>query len=393
MILRSEYRIDETGRITEDAEVVVEGKRAGADVVDLGHSILLPGFINAHTHLDLSLAQSQVQPQRRFTDWIREIVRTTAEWSDDDFDSSLLAGIGRSVESGTTCIGDISRGAGDSRRYSESDMRVRLFHEVIDFNPDTADRTLESLRARVDGHPSGENVHIGIAPHTPYTVSERLLRQCIELAHENDWRMCIHLAETEAELEFLRAGTGEILEFRKEFGLPTGWKPPGDSPVRYLERLGFFERPATLVHCNYVQEEDLDIVARSDSSVVFCPRSHRYFGHGEHPVVKMLERGINFALGTDSLTSSPTLSMLDEIRFLRHDRPEIDPAAILRMATANGLRALGFPHEAGAADFVGVALPEEQCDEFRGPLDALFSEHSKVVFSMAGGKILLDARR
>jgi cytosine/adenosine deaminase-related metal-dependent hydrolase len=410
MIVRSQWFIDWSGRIIEDAEIAVEGKHISAiwkkntrpaatdsNIIDLGRAVLLPGLVNAHSHLELSLAQSQVKPPEHFTDWIRQIVQTTRGWNSDTFNSSLAVGIKHSVESGTTSFGDISRQANNLQEYSDSNLRVRLFHEVIDFNPQTAEQTFDSLKARIDSYSPGENVLVGIAPHTPYTVSEELLRRCIKLAHENEWRLCIHLAETTAELEFLRSGTGEILRFRKDFGLPTGWEPPRTSPVRYLERLGFFERPATLVHCNYVDEQDFDIIARSDSSVVFCPRSHRYFRHRAHPFLKMIDYGINVALGTDSLASSPSLSMLDEMAFLRKEYPKLEPALIVRMATTNGLKALGLPYEPNAqghgrrADFVAVSAPLGAIEQFGNPLDILFSKSSKVVFSMVGGEMLLNA--
>jgi cytosine/adenosine deaminase-related metal-dependent hydrolase len=411
LILRSKYLIDSAGRTTEDAEIVIEGERirvirkkgsgpevSEADVVDLGCAALLPGLVNAHTHMELSAAQSRVKPQRQFTDWLREVVRVTSEWTEDDFNSSLGEGISKSVQAGATCVGDISRGARDMSRYLESGMRVRLFYEVIDFNPKTAERTIESLKERVNGHPSDEKLAMGIGPHTPYTVSEKLLKQCIKLAHENDWMLCIHVAETRAELEFLLAGTGEILNLRRDFGLPPEWKPPGMSPARHLERLGFFERPATLVHCNYLEEDDFEIIARSNSSVVFCPRSHEYFGHDDHPVFRMLKRGINVALGTDSLLSSPTLSILDEIKFLYHGFRTIGAEVFLKMATTNGVKALGLSRDSGPlepgcyADFVGVALSEKLLQESFDPLTAVLSKQSKVIFSMVGGTTNLNLR-
>lgn len=408
MILRSKWFVDWPGPTIEDAEIAIEGKyirakrkkdsrltNSHSKILDLGHVVLFSGFVNAHTHLELSLAQSQIKPRRYFTDWVREIVRTTREWSEDTFDSSLKVGIEHTIRSGVTSLGDISRQTRTLSRYHESNLRARLFNEVIDFNPRTAPETLDSLKARIETFPHTEKVLVGIAPHSPYTVSEQLLRQCAELAHTNDWRLCIHLAETEAELEFLRSGTGEILKFRKDFGLPSDWRPPRTSPVRYLERLGFFEKPVTLIHCNYVSEKDLDIIARSNSSVVFCPRSHRYFGHRGHPFSKMLDHGINVALGTDSLTSSPSLSMLDEIKFLRDEYPEIEPALILQMATANGLKALGLPHQTIArgechADLVAVSAPAEESARFKNPFDILFAKGSKVTFSMVEGKVLLN---
>ncbi len=408
MILRGKYLIDSAGRVVEDAEVVVEGDKIAAirvkgagptasdsEVLDLGNVALLPGLVNAHTHLELSAAAPQVKSRPRFTDWLRQVAGVTSAWSDETFGSSLAQGIERSLRLGTTSLGDINAKAGDTRPYASCGMRAHLFYEIIDFNPKTAEASMESLKARIGVRPPEEDVFIGIAPHTPYTVSEQLLTLCVNSAHENNWRLCIHVAETEAEIEFLNKGTGDILGFRKDFGLPPDWKPPRTSPIRYLEGLGFLGKPATLIHCNYVPQDDFDMIGRSRSSVVFCPRSHRYFGHTNHPFLRMLESGINVALGTDSLLSSPTLGMLDEMRFVRREFPDIPPEVILKMATTNGLEALGFPADSiplGRADLVGVALHDKDSARFRSLLDAVLSENSKVIFSMSGGKIVFDSR-
>jgi len=413
MILRSRYLVDSTGRAIENAEVAVESGRIASvrartaeeaapnsEVLDLGHAVILPGLVNAHTHLELTNAHAPVAEkfpfpgQFRFTDWIREVVLATSGWTHQEFDASLREGVRLSVEAGTTSIGDIGGAALGLDTYCESGMRARLFREVIGFDPSDAGGIVDSLKAWIDSGPSIDRLARGISPHTPYTVSRRLLRGCAELAHEKNLPLCIHLAETEAELEFLSAGTGEILEFREEFGLWSVWKPPRVSPVRYLHHLGLLDGPTTLVHCNYVGESDFDMIAMSGSSVVFCPRSHAYFGHRAHPFLKMLGHGINVALGTDSLISSPSLSILDEIKFLRREYPEVEPAVLLRMATTNGAKALGLPVGVGGitpgspADLVAVALPQAEAERFDGPLEAAFSKGSEVILSMADGEIL-----
>jgi cytosine/adenosine deaminase-related metal-dependent hydrolase len=277
-------------------------------------------------------------------------------------------------------------------------MRARLFHEAIGFDPADAGGIARSLLRRVERGYAGERLALGISPHTPYTVSERLLELCVDVAHREGVPLCIHLAETPAELEFLRAGTGEILEFRKEFGVWPGWTPPHASPVRYLRHLGYFERPVTLIHCNYVGHEDFDIIALSGSSVVFCPRSHDYFNHRDHPFLRMLGHGVNVALGTDSLISSPSLGILDEMKFLRRNYPEIEPGLLLRMATTNGAKALGLPVGLGSltpgspADMVAVALAEEESGPIADPLEAVLSKDSEIVFSMVAGEVLHRAR-
>ncbi|GAB4339148.1 MAG: amidohydrolase family protein [Candidatus Abyssubacteria bacterium] len=408
LILRSAYLIDENGRVFQNPEVVIHGlsiaevrensprnEPSGATQIDLGRAILIPGLVNAHTHLELGLARAHIRPQSCFTDWIREVVDTARNRPPKDFSDAVRAGLRHTITAGVTSLGDICARSADWDAYAASGITVRAFHEVIDFNPQTADNSFEALKRRIREHARSGGSLVGISPHTPYTVSEKLLKRCIEFAHENDLPLCIHLAETPAETEFLLKGTGEIREFRREFGLPPGWQPPRTSPIRYLERLGLFEKPATLIHCNYVEEADFEILKRSDSSVVFCPRSHSYFGHEQHPCAKMLEFGINVALGTDSLLSCPSLSILDELRFLRRQHAGIEPDVLLKMATVNGLKALSLAPKAdllecgSPADLVAVRALQEGDHT---PLETVFSEKAEIVFCMTKGKIIFEKR-
>jgi cytosine/adenosine deaminase-related metal-dependent hydrolase len=410
MIIRSRYLIDCTGSVIENPCVrVADGHIAAIEaekpeslsleeLIDLGdHSILTPGLVNAHTHLELSLAQAPARRQGRFTDWIRDVMRSTGEWKREQYNQSLREGIRSSLRSGTTAAGDIMRQA-DERIYLDFPLRTVVFLEVIDFNPWNAESAVAALKSRLEDHLPAERVRIGISPHTPYTVSEKLLRECLALAREGGFPLCIHLSETEAESEFLREGTGEILHFRKEFGLPEGWKPPGKSPVQYIRDLGMLEQPALLVHCNYVDEDDIALIADSGSSVVFCPRSHAYFGHRRHTVARMIEKGVNVALGTDSLASSPSLDMLDEMKYINDTYgKDLSPLAILQMATRNGLKALSFPHPpkllrpGSPADITGIAVAPEDMRQAEHPLEAVFKDSARTVFSLIQGEVVFSA--
>ena len=124
--------------------------------------------------------------------------------------------------------------------------------------------------------------------------------------------------------------------------LPENWTPPGLDPVSYLEQSGVLESPVLLIHCNYLDGDSMRKILSSRSSVVYCPRSHNFFGHTNHPVRELLDLGVNVALGTDSLASNDSLSVLDEMRFLFQSRKDLKAEEIFRMATLNGAAALGF---------------------------------------------------
>lgn len=407
MIIRGKYLIDCSGRVVEDAFLQVSGgniarldsgnpssARNKEEYMDLGDcSIILPGLVNAHTHLELTLARKCGRPEALFTDWLREIIQATGDWGSEDFADSLREGIRQSIEAGTTAVGDIANQV-DATVYGEFPLRVRMFHEVIDFNPLTAETTIARLKDKLAKRTEAGLVSLGISPHTPYTVSEKLLRMCIEMARAERLHVCIHLSETSAETEFLQKGTGEILQFRKEHGLPQGWSPPGKTPVQYVRDLGLLDQPVTLVHCNYLHEDDLDILSASDCSVVFCPGSHSYFRHRRHPVKEMLERKIDVALGTDSRASSPSLSILEEMKLARNLYPDVAPLEILKMATAKGRKALAFPYGPELlqpdcpADITAISAAPEEMETAGNPLESVFGQSTRPIFSMVNGEIL-----
>jgi cytosine/adenosine deaminase-related metal-dependent hydrolase len=145
--------------------------------------------------------------------------------------------------------------------------------------------------------------------------------------------------------------------------LPPDWKPPQLHPISYLDSLDVLGPFCLLVHCNYLDQNALSKISSSQSTVIYCPRSHDFFGHEDHPVRKLLDMGINVALGTDSLASNDSLSMLDEMRFLFGKRKDLKPEEILRAATANGAAALNCHNTLGllrsgySADMAVLEVP------------------------------------
>jgi cytosine/adenosine deaminase-related metal-dependent hydrolase len=208
-----------------------------------------------------------------------------------------------------------------------------------------------------------------LTPHAAHTVSHPLLRALAGRALASHEPLSIHVAESGAETEMLLAGTGPLAELLRERGQwEDGWKAPGQSPVEYLDRIGVLT-PATLaVHCVHVGQHDISRLQARGVTVVTCPRSNAALGVGKAPVPKLLGSGIPVALGTDSLASSPDLDLFAEMAALRREHPGLAPAAVLRMATANGARALGLTGDWGTieagkrARFVAVPLSEPDDD-------------------------------
>lgn len=214
-----------------------------------------------------------------------------------------------------------------------------------------------------------------LSPHAPYSTAPEVYREAIAYCRQRGLPICAHLSETREEAEFLATGTGPFRTLLEHRELWDGsFAPPGCSPVQYAESLGLLELQPLLAHVNYAGDEDIQLMAKRGCSVVYCPRTHRFFEHAPHRYRDMLGAGLNVCLGTDSLASSPSLSILDELRFLRRLDDLSSDSLLLEMGTIRGARALGLESQLGSlepgkrADFVVLPLTGSVSDK---PTDAV----------------------
>lgn len=338
---------------------------SGSEVFDWGSAVILPGLVNAHTHLELTRLRGRVGKSSRFTGWLSELIEMRRNWPPEEFLASTSEGARESLVSGTTLVGDISASGLSGQALRAENLRKIVYEEVIGLSPDRIPEYISALRTRITAAGQDPLLRAGVSPHAPYTVSPGLYAALGELARQNGLPLATHMAETRSELEFLERGTGEFRDFLAWLGvLPADWVAPGVRPVALLDSLGLLRQRPVLIHCNYLDGDSIGRILRSQSSVVFCPRSSTFFGHENHPVRSLLDQGVNVALGTDSLASNESLSILDEMRFLSRMRKDLMPEEVLRMATLNGAAALGFGGRLGRlvpgylADMTILALPD-----------------------------------
>jgi cytosine/adenosine deaminase-related metal-dependent hydrolase len=349
----------EAGRI---AAVAPASEIGGAAVNDCGDSILLPGFVNPHAHLELSCYRGRLQPAPLWS-WFEELMKliygSTGPKPGPD---SVLAGAAESLAAGVTCIGDISRTGVQVDALRGSPIRKVCFLELISgatFPPNDA-HSLEAMLDRMAGFSQPDRLTVGISPHTLYTVPWDDLLACADLARRRDVPLTIHLAETVEEVDWLASGGGHLGGLLDQWRLPCRFSAIRGTPVGVIQRAGVLSVAPLLAHVNYCDDADLALLSKSRASVVWCPRSHRFFGHAAHRWQDMLAAGVNVCVGTDSLASNQTLSILDELRFVRRQFPDVPPQTLLELGTSRAAKGLRLAHSVGGlrpgklADFVTI---------------------------------------
>ncbi len=336
-------------------------RRSGREAIDLGECTLLPGFVNAHTHLELTCYAGQLPPGSLWT-WIRRLVELRAQPGRIDRErQAVRLGAELSLNAGVTTVGDISRTHSAWPVLKRSPLRKTCFAELLCFAGEPP-RTLEELDETIRGTQTDERLVVGISPHAPYSVTPGQLRGCVERARRGRLPLTMHVAETREERRLIEDGGGMLYYVFWWQGFLKKCPPPRRPLFEYLADAGLLEIPALLAHVNYIEDHELDRLARSPCSVAYCPRAHRFHRHEPHRFREMLARGINVCIGTDSLAGTESLSVLDELRFLHREHPDLDPGLLLEMGTLRGARALQLDACVGSiavgkhADLVAVPL-------------------------------------
>jgi 5-methylthioadenosine/S-adenosylhomocysteine deaminase len=346
----------------------------GATVEDFGETAIIPGLVNCHTHLELTVMRGYLEDvEHDFFSWLRKltIARMTRMSADDLYDSALW-GVAEAARAGITCVGDASSAASSSlAAVIDGGLRGNIYQEV--FGPDAANAkaAFEGLREKVCDLQDRETevVKAAVSPHAPYTVSRPLLELVSDFAVSEGLPLMMHAAESEAEELFLRHGTGPFAEGL--FQRSINWAAPGVSTIEYLDKTGILNTAPLLAHCIRVSPDEISMIHESRSGVAHCPKSNAKLGHGRAPVAAFRQAGVSFGFGSDSVASNNSSDMLEEARFatlLSRLGSENSPAAglsgedALFAATLGGARAMGLGDITGSievgkqADFAVISL-------------------------------------
>lgn len=355
------------GWVSAGAGRIVETGRGTPPSVarDLGDVVLMPGLVNAHTHLELSWLEGRVPPQDSMDAWIRMMMairRRGPAGGDGLIASTMHEAIASMSATGTVLVGDVSNTLASLGPLADGPMAATLFHEILGFRPADPVAMVRDAHARLQST-AGIGFKASVVAHAPYSTSPALFRE-IAARHDGPAPLAVHLAESNEEIEFLQTGRGPIRDMLETLEVwDEAWVPPGAHPVRYLKDLGYLKPGTLLVHGVHLGPLDLDQARDARAVVVTCPRSNVWVGGGVPPVARFYASGVTVAIGTDSLASVDSLNMFDELAALRRLAPEVEAARLLESATRVGADALGYGSDFGAistgkrARCVAVTVP------------------------------------
>ncbi|MGB7343176.1 MAG: amidohydrolase family protein [Pirellulaceae bacterium] len=354
-------------RIHGNRIVEIQQGKPPKPAIDLGDVAILPGLVNSHTHLEFSDCPQPIgAPGVPLATWIGQVIGARSATTAQSKQAAIANGLQQSVAVGVRLIGEITTPPCD---YPESEIDIVGFAEVVGLSES---RWRDRLQAATDHNERFTSA--GWSPHAPYSTSRQAIEACVKRSAAIGRPLAMHVAESPAERELLCGGTGPFADSLRSIGVwQDGVFPWGDDPIVGLIKTLSDAPQVLLVHCNDLRKSEIDAVAmHSNLTVVYCPRTHAFFGYDRHPVAEMLRAGIPIAIGTDSRASNPDLNLWSEVQYLLNNRMDISPHDVLKMATFHGANGLGRPDKGRLAVDAkpGLGIVETNADT----IDALFRD-------------------
>jgi cytosine/adenosine deaminase-related metal-dependent hydrolase len=306
--------------------------------------VLMPGLVNAHTHLELSALRGRVPGGRGFVPWVDGLVKLRAQHKPEDDGEAIDSGVSELLAAGVVAVGEVCNRLASVAALAAVPLAAAVFHEVFGLRKDVAEVTLSMAEAeRAQYTPWPGHVRYALAPHTPYTLHPAVLQMILQRVRATGGRTSLHLAEHSAERAFLETGAGAFADWlRLRNATQHDWPVPACDAIQFADRLGALAPDVIAVHLTDARPEELALVAERKSPVVLCPRSNLHIELKLPPLLDILRAGIRPGLGTDSLASNASLDPLAEARALRKRFPTVAPLELIAMATGWGADALGF---------------------------------------------------
>lgn len=339
------------------------------EVVDGKNHIALPSFVNAHTHLAMVLMRNYKDGLENLQAWLSEIFPIEDKLNGDDVLKASRLGAAELIRSGCTCFADMYFFAEETVRASrEAGIRAVVGQTLFGDLADTEKRLSERLPQIREAVGDDDMFRMDLAPHAIYTCTGETYRKAAIVAQEEGCMMHTHLSETEKEVTDCLERTGK-------------------TPLKYLKSIGGLPTKGYLAHCVWLTDEEVDLLAKMDFSVVHNPSSNAKLASGTLDVSKLLKAGVNVALGTDGASSNNNLNMLEEMHVAAlmaatvNRTPSLVSAYdIISMATINGAKALGLDSRIGTLE-VGKEADLMLIDTEKVNMRPLNDPFSAIVYS------------
>ena len=347
-----EGAVVERGAVAVDSSgaVLAAGPRSAVAVAYAGlpeervRGVIVPGLVNAHTHVELSALRGRTTAGRGFVAWVDGMLAARTEVDEAEEVEGIVRGVAELVASGTVAVGEVTNTLAAVSTLRRANLAGYVFHEIFGLHEGTALARLDAMghHAAALAFSDEDALRWSPSPHTLHTTHPNVVTAIATKARARRGRFSVHLAEHAGERAALERGTGPMvawLEARTQTPREAfRWHAAG--PVAVADTLGLLASDALLVHLTDARPEELELVARRGAHVVLCPRSNLFIETRLPPLLEMRRSGIAPALGTDSLASCPTLDVLAEAKALHERFAEVPAHEFLAMATINGARAL-----------------------------------------------------
>ena len=383
------------GRIVDLGVGSPPGRRDDASTIDAADAIVIPGLINAHTHLEFSDVDPPLDAAGGLPGWIERVIalrrgRATGIAAEYRVAAAIRRGLEESAGHGVTAVGEISTGV-PVGGYPSAGPRLRIFREALGLS--AASVAIAGAEAIHDVQRMlATGASAGISPHAPYSVAAPLAKSLIDAARCRSVPLAMHVAESEAEAELLRLGTGP---FRELFERLSVWPPGGPALLPAAEWISRLARGlrAIVVHGTHLGRDQNAMARlarhRDRLCVAICPRTTLALSNTLPPVGLFREAGVRVAIGTDSRASNPDLSVLAECRTLVA-AGVVSPEEALRMVTVDAAWALGFERSCGIltpgrpAD-LAVLVPTTART---GPYEAILDPATRITATLRAGRLI-----
>ncbi len=330
----------EETQVLEDAYIAINKNRISylgtekpegvfEQIIDGTGMVAMPGLINAHTHTAMTLLRSYADDMN-LQDWLfQKIFPFEDTLTPEMVYEGSVRGIQEMLSTGTTCFHDMYFFQEETAKAAEElGMRGVLCEGITDPVLEKKLEKTEKLLEQVKK--SNGRLKVGISPHAVYTCNGETLKKCADYAKDHGLRIHTHLSETQTENQ----------DAKQNYGM---------SPTKWMEQWGLFQNPTTAAHCVWLSDEDIAILKKYDVTVVHNPVSNLKLASGVAEIPKLVKAGVNVALGTDGASSNNNLDLFEEIKLtgILHKGVSLDPTVlpaweVLKMATVNGAKALGF---------------------------------------------------